>query len=238
MIVILRQGDGMGIQERKNREKEERKAVILSKTKALILEHGIDALSMQDIADAAELSKATLYLYFQSKEVILGELLDEAATAFVEYVEARISPKDSGIAALRTLWNSYITLYGESQEVFVLTGIQNYIDPGFLLGLGKKDAESSTPAGGKLFFLIASLLERGIADRTLDQTLEPEKLTRTVIMVATSIIDTVARLPQPQRDSRIIMSVMKTTFELLLRGMAAKGTDSALLVLPETRTTQ
>ena len=221
----------MGIQERKNREKEERRALILENAKSLILEYGIDALSMQDIANAAELSKATLYLYFQSKEAILGELLDEAATAFTEYVQARISSDDSGIVALRTLWASYISLFGESEEVFILTGIRNYIYPGFLLDLGPNDAAKTTPAG-KMFSLISSLLARGVRDGTLDPSVEPEKMTRTVIMIATAIIDTVARLPRPARNSRIIMTEMRNTFELLLRALAAKGTDKALLVLP------
>ena len=54
----------MGIADRKQREKEERRTLILKKAKELILERGVDFLSMQEIADSAELSKAALYLYF------------------------------------------------------------------------------------------------------------------------------------------------------------------------------
>ena len=225
----------MGIRERKNRERKERRTLILAKAKGLILEHGIDALSMQEIADAAELSKATLYLYFQSKEAILQEILTESATAFVDYVEARISPESSGIEALRTLWASYLSLYGESHEVFVLTGINNFLDPGFLLDLGRTGADLETPPG-RMLAMIASVLERGIADGTLKTDLKPFKLARTVILIATAIIDTVARLPRPARDSRIIMTEMRNTFELLLRGLAADGTDRSLLVLPDMET--
>lgn len=222
----------MGIQERKNREKEERRALILAKAKELILEHGIDALSMQEIADGAELSKATLYLYFQSKEAILQEILAESASAFVEYVESRISPESTGIEALRTLWASYMSLYGDSHEVFVLTGINNFLDPGFLLDLGRTSADLQTPPG-RMLSMIAAVLERGIADGTLKTDLKPLKLARTVILIATAIIDTVARLPRPARDSRIIMTEMRNTFELLIRGLAADGTDRSLLVLPD-----
>lgn len=222
----------MGIQERKNREKEERRALILAKAKELILEHGIDALSMQEIAYCAELSKATLYLYFQSKEAILQEILAESASAFVEYVESRISPESTGIEALRTLWASYMSLYGDSHEVFVLTGINNFLDPGFLLDLGRTSADLQTPPG-RMLSMIASVLERGIADGTLKTDLKPLKLARTVILIATAIIDTVARLPRPARDSRIILAEMRNVFELLIRGLAADGTDRSLLALPD-----
>jgi AcrR family transcriptional regulator len=222
----------MGIQERKNREKEERRSRILDEAKELILEHGIDALSMQEIADGAELSKATLYLYFQSKEAILKEILAESATAFVEYVESRISPGSTGIEALRTLWASYMSLYGDSHEVFVLTGISNFLEPGFLLDLGRTGADLETPPG-RMLAMIASVLERGIADGTLKTDLKPLKLARTVILIATAIIDTVARLPRPARDSRIILAEMRGVFELLIRGLAAEGTDRSLLTLPD-----
>lgn len=221
----------MGIAERRDREKKKRRALILAKAKALILELGIDALSMQEIADASELSKASLYLYFQSKEAILQEIQKESAIAFVDYVQARISPEASGIEALRTLWGSYLSLYGESHEVFVLTGISNFFDPGFLLGPGKDDSDIGTPRG-RLLDLIASVLKRGIQDGTLETELNPEKLARTVLMIAAAIIDTVARLPRPARDGRIILTEMRNTFELLLRGLAAEGTDKSLLVLP------
>jgi len=222
----------MGIQERKNREREERRTLILAKAKELILEKGIDALSMQEIADAAELSKATLYLYFQSKEEILARILEESARAFEGYVSARISPDSSGLDAIRTLWTSYIDLYGESHEVFVLSGISRYIDPNFLLDLGRTGSEIENPAS-RMLNLISSLLERGIADGTLKTEIKPQKLARTMILITTAIIDTVARLPRPARDSRIILTEMRSTFELLLRGLAADGTDRSLLVLPD-----
>lgn len=222
----------MGISERKNREKEERKALILEKAKALILEHGVEALSMQEIADRAELSKATLYLYFQSKEAILTEILDESATTFVEYVQARISPEDSGLGAIRTLWGSYLSLFGESQDIFVLTGIGNFIDPGFLLKVEDQEERGSTPRD-LLLDMIDKVIERGVADGTLETRVAPAKLARSIVMIATAVIDAVARLPRSARDARLIRAEMRNIFELLLRGLAAEGTDRSLLILPE-----
>ncbi|HWP68039.1 MAG TPA: TetR/AcrR family transcriptional regulator [Rectinemataceae bacterium] len=220
----------MGIEERKNREKEERRALILGKAKELVLERGVVALTMQDIAEASELSKATLYLYFQSKEAILMDIMEEAALAFVEFAQSRISENSSGLEALHALWASYLTLFGESQDVIVLTGIKNYIDPGFPL---IADAQNSRmyESNMKMVTLIASVLKRGVADGTLEKSLDPEQLARTVIMIATSIIDAVAKIPRPQRDARLIRTEMCRTFEILLRGLAAEGSDRSLLVL-------
>jgi len=227
----------MGIAERKSREREDRRRTILELTKGLVLEKGVDALSMQDIADAAELSKATLYLYFQSKESLFMEILDEATKSFCAYVEDRIDPEATGIEALNALWSSYLGLFGESEDIIILTGIMRTITPAAPLdsrgddGIAGDDLPSDA-AHARMRSLIAAILERGRRDGTLDPAMDPRRLSRTVIMIAMAIIDNVARLPREARDPLVIKEDMKSTFELLLRGVAAEGTDRAALVLP------
>ncbi len=218
----------MGIAERKSREKEERRALILERAKELILERGIPALSMQDIADAAELSKATLYLYFQSKEAILAEILSDAADAFVSFVEERLSPSDSGFQALRKMWGSYLAFFGESPDIFVLTGIKRFVEPYLLT----ESESASAPTEKKLRGLIAKVFERGVKDGTMDGDIDPDRVARIAMTIALSIIDNVARLPREARDVRLIQEEMRSTFELLLRGVAAMGTDRKSLTLP------
>jgi AcrR family transcriptional regulator len=60
----------MGIAERKERERERRRNDILDAAEEVIFKQGIDHATMDAIAEKAELSKATLYLYFESKEEI------------------------------------------------------------------------------------------------------------------------------------------------------------------------
>lgn len=220
----------MGIAERKSREREERHKLILEKAKELILEKGVDALNMQEIAEACELSKATLYLYFDSKESLLAEILDEAADSFCSFVESRIEPGCSGIEALRTAWASHLSMFGESQDIIVLTGIMRAVDPAIFMVYGY-GATAGRGAASKLRSMISGIIARGVEDGTLLPSLDPERLTRTVILVATSVIDGVARLPREARDVRVVMEELRGIFEILLRGVAAPGTDRALLEL-------
>jgi AcrR family transcriptional regulator len=220
----------MGIEERKTREKEERHSLIIGKAKALILERGVASFTMQDIAEASELSKATLYLYFESKDAILMEILEEAASTFVEYAKSRIPAGSSGLRALHALWDSYLNLYGESQDIVVLTGIKNYIDPEFPLN-DEAGSGKFGQAMEKMLDLISDVLRQGMADGSLEKGPDPDRLARTVIMIATSIIDTVTRIPRPRRDPLRIGIEMRETFEILLRGLAAEGSDRSLLTL-------
>jgi len=60
----------MGIADRRDREKSERREKILKAAEKLFKSKGYDATSMADIAKEVELSPATLYLYFPNKEVL------------------------------------------------------------------------------------------------------------------------------------------------------------------------
>jgi AcrR family transcriptional regulator len=186
---------------------------------------------MQEIADGAELSKATLYLYFPSKEALLTAILDEAASTFVQYVRERIRPDANGLEAIHALWSGYLDFFGESEDVFILTGIGRYVNPDLPLAIANKDPEGNRPIQ-KIFELIAELLRRGVEDGTLEASVDPEKTTSVVITVATSIIDQMARLPRRKRDNRMSRTLLHDSFEILLRGLASRDADAALLILP------
>ncbi len=64
----------MGIHERKKREKEKRRQVIMSAARKILSKKGFEKSTMEDIANKAELSPRTLYLYFKSKNDLFASL--------------------------------------------------------------------------------------------------------------------------------------------------------------------
>jgi AcrR family transcriptional regulator len=76
----------MSTRERKLKEKENRKEVILRAAEIVMTEHGLYGLSIEAIADETQLAKGTIYLYFKSKEEILSSLTIKARNKlFVEF---------------------------------------------------------------------------------------------------------------------------------------------------------
>jgi TetR/AcrR family transcriptional regulator len=221
----------MGILERKLREKEERRDFILLKTKELILNRGIDNLNMQDIADGVELSKATLYLYFQNKEALLKAILHDSLSTFIEQVRQGILPNSTGLEAIHALWSGYLVFSGEAEDLFLLTGICSYVDPSLPLVAGDVEGPVERPLQ-PMIDLIADLLRRGIADGTVKASIDTDRTAGIVLMTATSIINQIARLPRNARDGQGVRLVLRDTFEILLRGVASRDADEALLTLP------
>ena len=65
----------MGIQERKERERERRRQQIMVAAKRVFTDKGFSKATMEDIAKEAELSPGTLYLYFKNKDDLFFSLM-------------------------------------------------------------------------------------------------------------------------------------------------------------------
>ena len=82
----------MGIQERKERERERRRQQIIVAAKRVFSEKGFNKATMEDIAKEAELSPGTLYLYFKNKD----ELYASLSLRILHYLYIRLEHLNSG----------------------------------------------------------------------------------------------------------------------------------------------
>ncbi|MCO6465944.1 MAG: TetR/AcrR family transcriptional regulator [Bradyrhizobiaceae bacterium] len=77
----------MGVQERREREREVRRGDILNAAKTAFERYGIEHCSMERIAEVAELSKGTLYLYYRNRDELILELLTTEQEDVVMQIE-------------------------------------------------------------------------------------------------------------------------------------------------------
>jgi AcrR family transcriptional regulator len=64
----------MAIHERRLRERERRRQQIIAASKRVFLSKGVSEATIKDIAEAAELSPGTLYIYFKNKDELYSSL--------------------------------------------------------------------------------------------------------------------------------------------------------------------
>ena len=96
----------MGTTERRQREKEQRRMEILSSAREIFFAKGLEGSTMDEIADKAELSKGTLYLYFKSKDELYVSLLSEGTEIFTNMMLESISQDMKAEDKLRSIGNA------------------------------------------------------------------------------------------------------------------------------------
>jgi AcrR family transcriptional regulator len=108
----------LGIKERKEREKELRRLSILDSAQKLFFELGYDQTSVSKIAEEAELSKGTVYLYFESKEDLLLAVNTRGIETLENYLLNTDSNKKPGIEQIYDLGIAFRKFAIENTEFF------------------------------------------------------------------------------------------------------------------------
>jgi AcrR family transcriptional regulator len=105
---------------RREREKEERRRSILQAARGTFFENGFHHATVDSVAARAEVSKGTVYLYFESKEAILAHLLLEGLEDLITELDEAYRaggdlPADEQLVALA---QAYLDFFREEPQYF------------------------------------------------------------------------------------------------------------------------
>ena len=106
----------MPVAARRRREKQERRCAILDAAERVFLSKSVRDATMDEIARAAELSKGTLYLYFESKDDLFLAIACRALSGLVEKFEAVKASSPRGADRVRRLMRAYAQFAMDNHE--------------------------------------------------------------------------------------------------------------------------
>lgn len=75
IFIYVKENDKLGVKVRKKMEKDIRMKDIIDAAEKVFFEKGFSNATMDDVAEEAEFSKRTLYVYFRSKEQLYFEIM-------------------------------------------------------------------------------------------------------------------------------------------------------------------
>jgi AcrR family transcriptional regulator len=108
----------LGLEERRKRERENRKSLILRAARKLFFEKGFRQVTVDSIARKAELSKGSIYLYYNSKEEIYTQILLNDIDKFHERFTDLLQNPASASAALMKFASIYLDFFLNDRELF------------------------------------------------------------------------------------------------------------------------
>ena len=149
----------MGIQERKEREKEQRREEIVRAATVVFFEKGLQSATMEEIADAAELSKGTLYLYFKSKEDLYLAVTGVGFDLLNDMFKSMIDASPSTLEALERLGDTYYEFFTKHRNYFRM--FQYFQNPGLHKQVSSEMLEACESHNQRTWGTVVALLERG-----------------------------------------------------------------------------
>lgn len=109
----------MGISERKAKEKEELKSLILRAAKKLFVEKGIAQTTIRNIATQIEYSVGTVYVYYKDKNDILNDLHTQGFKQLGGEMKVLFNVTDS-MERLKALGRVYLQFATENPDMYDL----------------------------------------------------------------------------------------------------------------------
>ena len=106
-LISTRNHLNMGIAERKARDKENLRALILQGAKKLFVEHGIEQTTIRKIAEEINYSVGTIYVYFKDKNAILHALHSQGFSELGSRFQVLFKVKDP-MERLRSMGRVYL----------------------------------------------------------------------------------------------------------------------------------
>ena len=108
----------LGIQERRERERAARRGAVLEAARELVREKGFNATTTREIAERCELSEATLFWYFTSKDEIFTSLLFEGIDFMSRGIEAIRAADLEPRKKLARVWKFFDEVRAEHPEYY------------------------------------------------------------------------------------------------------------------------
>jgi AcrR family transcriptional regulator len=98
-----------GAAERRTREREDRRRLILEAAARVFLRNGYAATNTNMIADEADIAVGTIYLYFKNKQEILLHLYKDGRERVHRLVAEAAQANDDPLAAIEAMGRAYIS---------------------------------------------------------------------------------------------------------------------------------
>lgn len=184
----------MGTEERKAREKERRRNQIVDAAERIIFSKGLEQATMDEIAEEAELSKGTLYLYFKNKtELYLA--ITQRGSDLLNSRFAKVFAGDhdhKGIELIRLLGETYLNFVRENPDYF--KAFMFYESLSNVEELQKSEyAQTCEENRREAMNLMIRALQIGMQDGTIDDSYDPKELA-VVIWSSTRGITTMSHM--------------------------------------------
>jgi AcrR family transcriptional regulator len=164
----------MGIIERKEREKEQRREEILDAAQKIFFAKGLQTATMDEIAEAAELSKGTLYLYYKSKEDLYLAVHIRGDNILADMFEKALSTGEPTVKLLANVADAYYEFFQTQRDYF--RTFTFFETPQFHLQVSEEMLNTCNLSNQRVWTLILNFLQRAKAEGVVGADYDPGQM--------------------------------------------------------------
>ena len=206
----------MGIAERKEREKEKRRQDIIESAEKVFFSKGIENATMDEVAEKAELSKGTLYLYFKNKEALQFAIAIKGAEMLMQSFKNIINKQKSGLENLLDIGREFISFSRNNPDYFNM--FMQFQGANALPKMNQEETARYFREQSPMAFVV-EIVKEGINDRSLRDDIPAGLLATTLWSQMLGVMQVISNKKEIHSLFNIKPGeILQTHFELVLNG--------------------
>lgn len=162
----------MGITERRQREKEQRSQDIIDAAEKVFFSKGYEKATMDEVAEEAELSKGTLYLYFKTKEDLYLAIALRGNAILRHLALQAIQDKQTGLDKIIAMTEAYFDFYNRYRNYF---DAMHHLDTTELTQEQMQQRHEAFQRSEGALLLLSDIVAEGIKDGSIRPDINPQK---------------------------------------------------------------
>jgi TetR/AcrR family transcriptional regulator, transcriptional repressor for nem operon len=184
---------------------QERRADLLAAGRALFVDKGISATSLEDITNGAGVSKGLFYVYFRSKEELVFALQEQFSNQMAERIRGAADSEADWAAKLDACVQASFECYRDLHDLHELLFRHSGHGSAGAHGGGVDPAHE--PAHALMAQALRTLLEDGVAAGAFD--VEDPETTAVLFYVTMHAFDTDFHGSHPPTDDRLVRATQQ-----------------------------
>ena len=206
-------------EERRKKEKENRKNLILKVARKLFFERGFKAVTVDLIAAKAEVSKGSIYLYFDSKEEIYTQILISANIE--RYKEIEVLAKREGTASelLLAFAREYVNNFLDNNELFrILMTFMLHADD---MNLTEEQNTQLIHTTNENIRVISEILQKGVHVGEFVSNIDIRQMQYAIWGLLNGIISLYIYTGAPDKRAERIHGIVQDSLNAVIKGIKA-----------------
>jgi TetR/AcrR family transcriptional regulator len=220
---------------RREKEKLQRRNDILEAAEELFDEKGFESATIAEIARKTELSKGTIYLYFQSKDELLLAVCVKGIAGFREELEDAARRKRGLENKIKSVYLAYIEFFLEVPHVFRV--LHDTFTERLRSNLSQDAINLINWTIVEAVRFGSQFVQQGIDSGLFRADVDPYAFSVVAWQLATSLIDLAILNDPGVIDRDLLEEMFSRSIELLLDGLKAKAPAARPARKPAGKTT-
>jgi AcrR family transcriptional regulator len=207
----------MGLLERREKEKDNRRNLILASARTLFFAKGFKYVTVDKIAKSSELGKGSIYLYFNSKEEIYAQILLNDIDKFHQQFFALFNKKKTAADLLFEFSYFYADFFLNDPELFRI--LMTYMLHTDQMNLSEDQNRKIIVAMRKTIDIISNVFQFGIDNNEFPAHINLKYNQFAIWGMLNGIISLHIFTGSEERRRERIRATIKLTLEIFIKGL-------------------